>query len=62
VDFEVTVPEARLLRDILARHLGDLRVEIGRTERLEDRQDLKRTEESIKALIARLDGALTSSG
>lgn len=58
MDFEITAAEATLLRDILSRHLGELRVEVTRTERLDDRRDLQRTEQSIKALIARLDAAV----
>lgn len=57
MNFEISGPEAALLGDILGRHLGDLRVEIMRTEKLDDRRDLQRTEAMLKALIARLEKA-----
>lgn len=46
--------ESALLRNILERHLGDLRMEIGKTEKYEMRQEMKRDEETLKAIIARL--------
>jgi len=55
VNFEITAAEATLLRDMLARDLGELRVEVNHTDRLDDRRDLQRTEATIKSLIARLD-------
>lgn len=55
VNLEITGPEATLLRSMLARDLGELRVEVNHTDRLDDRRDLQRTEATIKSLIARLD-------
>ncbi len=46
--------EAALLRTILERYLGDLRMEVGKTENFQMRQELKHDEEVVKALIARL--------
>lgn len=46
--------EATLLKDILTSYLSDLRMEIGDTENYELREDLKRDEEMIKVLLARL--------
>lgn len=46
--------EVTLLKDILTSYLSDLRMEIGDTENYELREDLKRDEEMIKVLLARL--------
>ena len=46
--------EEILLRRILERHLGDLRMEVGKTENYSMRQELKQDEEVVKALISRL--------
>ena len=46
--------EATLLARILANYLADLRMEIGATDSFEWRQSLKRDEETVKALLARL--------
>ena len=52
--------EATLLRSILERHLGDFRMEIGKTEDYDMRQWMKRDEQSIKAIIASLDAPVTA--
>lgn len=49
--------EASLLKSILMSYLSDLRMEIGDTEQYELRLELKREEETIKDLIARLEQA-----
>jgi predicted phosphatase len=46
--------ERELLTDILESHLGDLRMEIGKTENFEMRNDLKADEQVLKGLIARV--------
>lgn len=46
--------EVALLRRILSNYLSDLRMEIADTERYDLRQELKRDEEMIKSLLARL--------
>ncbi len=46
--------EVALLRRILSNYLSDLRMEIADTERYDLRQELKRDEEVIKSLLARL--------
>jgi len=46
--------EAKLLLSILDSSLGDLRMEIGKTENFDMRNDLKRREESLKAILARV--------
>ncbi len=43
-------PEAALLQQILENHLGDLRMEIGKTENYDMRQDLKQREATLRAL------------
>ncbi len=46
--------EVTLLRTILERHLGDFRMEIGKTEDYDMRQWMKRDEQSIKNMLERL--------
>ena len=46
--------EAALLASILDRHLGNLRMEVGKTENFEMRNALKQDEIVLKALIERL--------
>jgi hypothetical protein len=46
--------ELVLLRGLLQRDLADLRAEIGKTENFNMRQDLKRDEERLKSIIARV--------
>jgi hypothetical protein len=46
--------EGVLLLRMLESALGDLRMEIGKTENFAMRQDLKHDEELLKAMIARL--------
>ncbi|MCC6382524.1 MAG: hypothetical protein IT304_08435 [Dehalococcoidia bacterium] len=46
--------EVTLLRQLLERSLGDLRMEIGKTENYELRQDLKQREGMLRTLIERL--------
>ena len=46
--------ETALLTTILESHLGDLRMEIGKTENFEMRNSLKADEQVLKGLIARV--------
>lgn len=46
--------EASLLLSILDSSLGDLRMEIGKTENFDLRNELKRREESLKNILARV--------
>lgn len=55
MQFDLTTEEATLLRNILERHLGDLRAEIYKTENAEMRDELKENEEVIKGLLSRLE-------
>ena len=54
MELKLDQPEADLLIDILESHLGDLRMEIGKTENFDMRNDLKHDEEMLKSMIARL--------
>jgi len=54
MELKLDQPEAGLLIDILESHLGDLRMEIGKTENFDMRNDLKHDEEMLKSMIARL--------
>jgi hypothetical protein len=47
--------EADVTFRVLTNYLSDLRMEIGKTENYNLRQALKEDEETIKALIARLE-------
>ncbi len=51
---ELDQAEAHLLRQILERSLGELRMEISNTENFEWRQRLHADEERIKSLLQRL--------
>ena len=53
--------DVALLKRILTQYLGDLRMEIANTDDYEWRESLKRDEERIKALLARLEAAGASS-
>lgn len=46
--------EVTLLRQLLEHDLGDLRMEIGKTENYDMRQDLKQREATLRALIEKL--------
>jgi hypothetical protein len=50
--------QATLLRSILEQHLGDLRMEIGKTENYDLRNSLKRDEVTLNHII---DGLRTST-
>ena len=49
--------EAEVLKRVLSQALSDLRMEISDTENYDMRQGLKRDEETLKSIIARLDVA-----
>ncbi len=49
--------ETALLTQILERHLSDLREEIGKTENYDWRKSMQADEQTIKALLSRLQGA-----
>ena len=51
---QIDTGEAKLLRSVLERYLGDLRAEIYKTEKATMRDDLKHDEETIKSLLSRL--------
>ncbi len=53
--------EAALLASILDRHLGNLRMEVGKTENFEMRNALKHDEVVLKALIKRLQAVVEAS-
>ncbi len=54
MQLELDEPEASVLNQVLTNYLPVLRSEVANTENYEWRQDLKRNEEVIKALIERL--------
>lgn len=58
MELKLEHPEAELLASVLERHLGNLRMEIGKTENFEMRNDLKRDEEALRALLGRLKASL----
>ncbi len=51
---ELDAADVALLRSILERHLGNLRMEISNTENFEWRKAMHADEDRVKALIARL--------
>lgn len=54
MELKLEPAEVALLTDILESHLGDLRMEIGKTENFDMRNDLKHDEVMLKSMIARL--------
>jgi hypothetical protein len=54
IRLELTDEEAARLRQVLRTYLGDLGLEIGVTEQLEMREDLKQTKTMLMDLIRRL--------
>lgn len=54
MQLRVDTDEARVLRAVLERYLGDLRAEIYKTENADMRTDLKSDEATIKTLLGRL--------
>jgi hypothetical protein len=57
MQLELQPDEAELLKTTLTNRLSNLRMEIAGTENFEFRQGLKDDEETIKAILARLDKA-----
>ena len=49
--------EAEVLKRVVSQALSDLPMEISDTDNYDMRQDLKRDEETLKSIIARLDSA-----
>jgi hypothetical protein len=54
---ELTHEEAGKLHEVLKSYLSDLRFEIGDTEKKTYREDLKKDEAMLKAIIERLHAA-----
>ena len=46
--------EAGMLKEVLESYLSDLRMEIGRTENMSFREEMKKREELLKRLIQKL--------
>jgi hypothetical protein len=54
VTIELAPEDTRLLREVLASYLSDLRMEIAGTDSASFRDDLKKTEVFLKGLLTRL--------
>lgn len=54
MDLTIDAEEVGVLRRVLDHYLREIREEIGKTENFDYRQELKRDEEIVKALIARV--------
>ncbi len=50
--------EIQLLRNILERHLGDFRMEIGKTEKYTMRKDMEEDEVSLKRILSDLGSTM----
>jgi hypothetical protein len=46
--------EAEVLRSVLEEYISELRMEVANTDSMDFREDLKRKEEILKALVGRL--------
>jgi len=53
-NIELDTGQGRMLREILESYLGDLRMEVAATDRLDFREMLKEKERFIKDLMTRL--------
>jgi hypothetical protein len=51
---EVADDEAEVLRSVLEEYISELRMEVSNTDNMDFREDLKRKEEILKALVGRL--------
>jgi hypothetical protein len=58
MQFPLTAEEATLLTRVLESALGELRVEVRRTDTRSVHDELKRDEEQIRDLLERLHGAV----
>lgn len=54
MQIEFDQPDIELLRRVLDHYLGNLRMEIGRTDDYEFRQSLHAEEDRLKGIIARI--------
>jgi hypothetical protein len=54
MDLQLDDRDAELLRSILERYLGDFRMEIGKTEDFDMRNDMKKDEARLKAIMSKL--------
>ena len=57
MDLVLQDSEAALLLRVLTEEIGDLRVEIGKTESHDLRESLKRDEAALRSIVRRLDPA-----
>lgn len=57
VNLELHRDEFELVRQVLERHLSNLRMEIAGTEKYDWRKDMQADEERLKNVLARLDEA-----
>lgn len=55
VRLDLSDEEARALQEVLRSYVGDLGLEIGKTDELAYREDLKRTKETLRAVLRRLE-------
>ncbi len=51
---DITSEEAGMLKEILESYLSDLRMEIGSTENMNFREEMKKREDFLKRLIQKL--------
>jgi hypothetical protein len=54
IQFQLTLEEAGMLREVLESYLSDLRMEIGGTENMNFREMLKKKEAFLTELLQRL--------
>jgi len=61
MNLTLSTEEAALLARILQTDLGDLKTEIGKTEKYEWRVEMKADEESLRSIIQRLEQAAAAA-
>lgn len=55
VRLDLSDEEARALQDVLRSYVGDLEFEIGKTDGLAYREDLRRKKETLRAVLRRIE-------
>ena len=61
MNLELSRPEFDLLRQVLERHISNLRMEVAGTDNYEWRKEMQADEERLKDVLARLDEAGSGS-
>jgi hypothetical protein len=61
MQINLSMEEAKMLREVLDHYASDLRMQISKTEQLELREDLKKAEQTLQCVINQIDAGETST-